>query len=258
MLEKITLLMIISLFLCPDVSLNKTTSDLGRKISNSSTSMNSAYSGISKSYSLVNASAPKNCRTMFRQTIIYYENNIIKANNTYLRERFPDMDESFLAWHEEFKKGPATYATEVLQSFGLWYDPDLNDIVEITEKRPIGSETWKTLDDRRLLLWVSFFQGIMKITPRASYNEDLMKYETSLETNNALKVWWQMLEKFQSLGFHRFNLARVINYAMGVARKQAHSDIYLKTNMLLDPEKLCLFKKRVVLASKYYSVLVIK
>ncbi|KAL6972397.1 hypothetical protein U1Q18_047527 [Sarracenia purpurea var. burkii] len=150
--------------------------------------MNSAYSGISKSYSLVHASAPKNYRTMFRQTIIYYENNIIKANNTYLREQFPDMDESFLAWHEEFKKGPATYATEVLQSFGLWYDPDLNDIVEITEKRPVKSETWKTLDDRRLLLWVSFFQGIMKITPRPSYNEDLMKYETSLETNNALKL----------------------------------------------------------------------
>ncbi|KAL6972398.1 hypothetical protein U1Q18_047528 [Sarracenia purpurea var. burkii] len=130
-----------------------------------------------------------NCQYTFRRTIIIYEKNIIEANNAYVRKQFPDMGEAFLNWHEEFRKAPATYAAQVLKDFEMGYDPDLNNIYHIAENRTVKSETLKNLNDRRLLLWISFFQGIVKFAPRSFYNRETMMYETSIPSNNALKVW---------------------------------------------------------------------
>lgn len=63
-----------------------------------------AYSRLSVSYhALERTQAVKDCRTLFRATIAWYEKNIITAKNEKMRTEFPDMDESFFKWHEEYR-----------------------------------------------------------------------------------------------------------------------------------------------------------
>lgn len=59
-----------------------------------------------------------NCRTLFRQSITYYQNNVINANLTYLTSEFPDIGEKLVKWHNKFKKdGAAKCAERILEHY---------------------------------------------------------------------------------------------------------------------------------------------
>lgn len=97
--------------------------------------------------------------------------------------------------------------------YNMWYDQNQNDLFH--KNTTSYSEIPKKHNNRRLLIWISFFEMVTTLKEDIYiFNGEEFRYKLISQARDVLLLWWQIIREFQKIRFHWINLAKFVNFEM--------------------------------------------